>query len=316
MICQRALLALLLCHPVPALASSASNSAPVAQRSTGQIYYDLHSHHAGRTYRLFVRVPTGAPPPEGFPVVYILDGNWHFNTAADANAMQSAVGEIDAAIIVGIGYPESDQLQILRRRWEDLAPAGDPAALPPFIRGLDPELGGAENFLAFLNEEVKPLVSSVGSANPACQTLYGHSLGGLFVLHTLFTAPGSFQAYVAASPAIWWNDSGILREATAYTRRAERGELNSRLLLTVGELEQRSDIADRAVAERVSRARMRDNVADLAAILSQLAPSDLRVSTIVYEGETHNSVIPGTISRALRFGLDCPGKARAGGDVS
>src|SRR5690606_6559257 len=37
------------------------------------------------------------------------------------------------------------------------------------------------------------------------QTLYGHSYGGLFVLHALRTQPGAFQRYVAASPSLWWN---------------------------------------------------------------------------------------------------------------
>ena len=295
-------------HPPPQAGAPLARGAGAPARTSGPTHLDVRSE-TGRTYRLFVRVPSQPPPSGGYPVLYVLDGNWHFNTAADAVAMQSSVGEVPAAIVVGIGYPDSDQASVLRRRWEDFSQPADPASLPPPIRALEPRLGGADDFLAFLNSRVKPLVSSLAPINIRCQTLYGHSLGGVFALHVLFRSPESFDAYVAASPAIWWDLPRIRRSRAAFAERAGRAELGARLMLTVGRLEQRSDIADPALARRVASTRMVDNVTDLRDALARLPSSDLKVTTILYEDETHNSVIPGTISRALRFGLRCPAPA-------
>src|SRR3546814_16304406 len=36
---------------------------------------DLHSQRTGKDYRIFVSEPRHAPPPGGYPVLYVLDGN-------------------------------------------------------------------------------------------------------------------------------------------------------------------------------------------------------------------------------------------------
>ncbi len=67
--------------------------------------WDLTSKKSGLEYRIFIAEPVGAPPKEGYAVVYILDGNGYFATAAEAERIQELGGEIDSALIVGIGYP-------------------------------------------------------------------------------------------------------------------------------------------------------------------------------------------------------------------
>src|SRR5207237_5637232 len=70
-----------------------------------------------------------------------------------------------------------------------------------------PQSGGAENFLAFMKKELFPFIESNYKANSKDRTLMGSSLGGLFTLYSLFTQPGLFQRYIAASPAYnWGND--------------------------------------------------------------------------------------------------------------
>ncbi len=64
--------------------------------------------------------------------------------------------------------------------------------------------GGADAFLAFIVDTLKPAVVEAFAVDPAAQVLYGHSYGGLFVLHALSTRPDAFSAYLAASPALWW----------------------------------------------------------------------------------------------------------------
>jgi predicted alpha/beta superfamily hydrolase len=56
------------------------------------------------------------------------------------------------------------------------------------------------------------VISSTFPRISVCQTaLFGHSFGALFALHAVYTAPVSFDAYLAASPSSWWNDGFLLQ---------------------------------------------------------------------------------------------------------
>ena len=44
------------------------------------------------------------------------------------------------------------------------------------------------------------------------RVLSGHSLGGLFALHVLASAPDAFDAYLAASPSADWDDGLVVKE--------------------------------------------------------------------------------------------------------
>ncbi len=73
------------------------------------------------------------------------------------------------------------------------------------------------------------------STDPNLQILFGHSLGGSFVLHALFKAPESFNVYLAASPDIPFSNRIILKEEPAFEANPARS--TTRLLVTVGSLE-------------------------------------------------------------------------------
>jgi uncharacterized protein len=62
--------------------------------------------------------------------------------------------------------------------------------------------------------------------------LVGHSLGGLFAIHVLTSAPDAFNAYVGTSPSLWWDDRVVLREAEKFF--AGRSDLQAFLYFTVG----------------------------------------------------------------------------------
>ncbi|HEV7691633.1 MAG TPA: alpha/beta hydrolase-fold protein, partial [Hyphomonadaceae bacterium] len=179
-------------------------------------------------FRIDVAVPA-MPIPKGrkLPVIYVLDGAWSFAiTAQAARALAVGPGAIPQAIVVGIGPAVDDAAAFARTtalRYRDLAPGVDEAhiaqmktALPAQFWPADSELGGAAKFFRFIEQELKPFVEAYFPADMSDQTLVGVSLGGLFVLNTLFTAPGSFQRHVAVSPSIWWNDCAVTdREADA-----------------------------------------------------------------------------------------------------
>lgn len=75
-----------------------------------------------------------------------------------------------------------------------------------------PKTGGAHHFFTFIEEELKPQIEKNFEIDKGKQTLFGHSLGGLFALHILFTNINAFQNYFISSPSIWWNNQSVLEK--------------------------------------------------------------------------------------------------------
>jgi predicted alpha/beta superfamily hydrolase len=267
----------------------------------------------GDDYRLLIALPAGPPPPEGFPVIYLLDANADFATVTEAcrrGARRSDATGVVPALVVGIGSPSAALYDTTRRR-RDYTPG--PAAGEAPRR----EVGGAAAFLAFLEDEVKPLIAREFAVDAARQTLLGHSLAGLFTLWVLTHRPASFQSYVAISPSIWW-DEALLRTGFAGVARHVAGGGRLRGLICVGEWEEalapwQQGLGTRAAVEarRAERGMVRRNrafAADLAAAL----PDGGRIAFQELPGQDHSSAVPAAISLALRFalaprGFDLPG---------
>lgn len=276
----------------------------------GAMQFDLKSRLNGRTYRIYVYEPLHEPPPRGYPVVYVTDGNAFFCGAA----MQAEIMELNA-VIVGIGYPTTDRREPDVLRFKDLtweAPSAEVAAdFEAYLQSGSIAYGGAEEYFRFLKQQVEPAVAAVHALDEAKRTIFGDSLGGLFVLHLLFRYPGEFSTYVAGSPSIWWNDKAIVRELPEFRRMVESQQASPRVLITVGSLEEETQGLDapqgmdRGRFEAMIRqARMVRNVLELSAQLALIQGlKPFEVASQVFEGETHQSVIGATLSRALRFAL-------------
>ena len=238
--------------------------------------YDITSKINGRTYRVFVSTPFRAEEGRKYPVIYLFDGNWYFGPAS-INATESSV----PAVVVGIGYPTDDNREVGSRRGFELTISREAADKD------DTAHGGVGAFLRFVNEEVKPFIAAHYPVDPARQILYGKSLGGLAVLHQMFTDPTAFSTYIAASPAISRNDREVLKDEAAFARRAQAGELNLRILITVGGTE--------------TNGSMIPNASALAARLGALNPEKVKVTYNVIPDENHVLVSLASIGRTLGF---------------
>lgn len=272
----------------------------------------MQSRASGAEYVIFISTPSQPPPPAGHPVIYLLDANAAFGTMVEALAMQSPRPEatgVRPAIVVGIGYPTEQPLDPVRRTY-DYTPAVSPERLSPRPDGTPwPPTGGADAFLDFIEDELKPAIARDFPVDPTCQGVFGHSFGGLFVLHALFTRPGTFRSYVAGSPSIWFGERAILDAERAFGERLGTVPRPIRLMIGVGGLEQtpsprpEAKAASAARAEWVTRNRMVDNARDIAGHLRELAPHGLELCYEEFPGENHVSVIPALMSRALRLAL-------------
>ncbi|SDC90407.1 hypothetical protein SAMN02799630_01675 [Paenibacillus sp. UNCCL117] len=244
----------------------------------------------GRTYRIYTFIPAEPPPDKGYPILYLLDANSVIGTAVEAVRMQSRKPHgFGPVAVVGIGY-ETDSPMDPARFYDFTRPA-DPSKLPARPDGSDwPPNGGAEAFIQFIEAELKPHIERELPVDRGRQTLFGHSLGGLFVVDTLFTRTAAFQTYIAGSPSIWWNEHELVQHVEDWERgfQGERPQLDASLLLAVGGAEKPHMIVDaRMLAERLYR----------------LKPKGMRFRFDYLEEEAHVSILPGLISRGLNFSL-------------
>jgi predicted alpha/beta superfamily hydrolase len=287
---------------------AASAAAPVADWQTAGLpqarQLDLASSRTGQRYRIFLSVPDSAPPPAGHPVIYVLDGNAAFPSLAlmaRTVARRSKVTGLHAPVVVGIGYASAEDYDEVARSLDYTPPAAGKAGAGK---------GGADQFLDFIEQELKPLIQASAAIDTQRQALFGHSYGGLFTLHTLFTRPAAFQTYVAASPSIWFADRHVLSEVPGLaTARKHKPQL----LLTVGELEQAGAPPSAKVGERsavLAQKKMVDEARDLAALLTvqKQALGLERVRFIELPRENHGSALFPALSRGLEFLLEKAGK--------
>lgn len=260
----------------------------------------------GDIYRVFIIKPQAPAPESGYPVLYALDGNSVaalFSTLSRSHSGRNELSGFEPGLVVAVGYP-TDNLLDMRRRSRDYTPA---KATPNSGTYLKPEdTGDAERFLDFIEQELKPAIQAEFKTNPSRQSIYGHSFGGLFVLHALLTRPGTFANYISASPSIWWADRAILKTSAEFLSR--KPALNSvSVFLMVGGLEQTvtpdqasaKDAKD--IAIRLQERRMVGDAREMAERLASLKERGLSVRFEEIPNETHNSVTLLSAIKAYRF---------------
>lgn len=239
-------------------------------------------------YHIFISKPESAPPLSGFPVIYVLDGNAFFTTIREQVRIQSRRSDktgIHPAIVVGIGYPVKEDF-VANRRFFDFTPPSNAKLPPKPTGGKWPETGGSEEFFTFIESELKPFIKEHFEIDESKQTLFGHSLGGLFTLEVLFSHPTAYQTYIASSPSIWWNNQSILTKENAFLAMLASLDESVGLFLSVGSLEKDHMVKD--ARELFNR-------------LTLLKYSNLRVEFNEAVNENHLSVVTTTLSSALRF---------------
>lgn len=246
----------------------------------------------GYTYRIFVSMPPGEPPEEGYPVLYVLDGNAFFAAFAETRRnLDNTMSDLGKTIIVGVGhdvaYPWAE-----RRLYDFTGPMPVPSPWDKQLGHLP--AGGWDPFLDFLTDDLRDAIGERYRIAPDRQALYGHSLGGLFAIHALFEKPDAYHAIVAASPSLFWHDEAMRKAEQDFAERLRSGQVPkvARLRIVTGELEE----------TRLERT-------DAAAFAERIAPLSihgLRSEFELLEDETHVTVPIRSVSSTMRFAFSWP----------
>ncbi|MEP6736944.1 MAG: alpha/beta hydrolase-fold protein [Chryseolinea sp.] len=162
----------------------------------------IFSNDLNEERKFWVYLPYGvdnAPEPgKKYPVLYLLDGDAHFQSVTGMIQQMSAVnGNMLCPEMIVVAIPNTDRTRDLTTSHvsEDSYKTS----------------GGAENFTRFLQQ----LITHVEAKYPVTsyRTLIGHSFGGLFVINTLMRHKAMFANYLAIDPSLWWDDQKLLKES-------------------------------------------------------------------------------------------------------
>jgi uncharacterized protein len=193
----------LLAIACPISSTVAADAEPI---SVGQSL-TLHSRVLNEDRQLLIYLPDGyASSSAAYPVVYLLDAETHGLHAASSSRLLALLGAMPKVIVVGI--VNSD-------RPRDMTPR------PATPEKDFPSGGGAEAFHSFLVGELKPFVEKRYRTSPF-SVLAGTSLSGLFVVDSFVAHPSGFNAYIAASPSLWWDKRAVVRRAGSPPREPLR----------------------------------------------------------------------------------------------
>jgi len=200
-----------------------------------------------------------------YPVLYMTDGDSHLTHTRGTVDFLVRNGLMPDVIIVGVTNTD---------RTRDLTPTRasiteDDGNVLEF-----PTSGGSGAFLDFFEHELFPYIEKHYRTEPY-RIFSGHSFGGLFALNAFFTRPAVFQAVLAVSPSLRWDDALSLRQASSFLE----GKKQHSAVLVV------------AMANELEDEPKPDLLDQLESTLEKANVADLQWKVLRMPDETHGSVV-------------------------
>jgi len=178
-----------------------------------------------QNYEVYIELPASYKDSmnKRYPVLYVLDGQWFFQSIIRTREDMHYEGYLPEMIVVGIGWPDNYQANRVR----DFFPANTQ----------DSTMGpGAPKFLNVLKSEIMDFVDSAYRSDKKNNVLQGQSAGGAFALYALFHDPTLFNKYIVSCPSLEYADGIFFNYEKAFS--AEHQELNAKLFITSSEYEE------------------------------------------------------------------------------
>ena len=238
--------------------------------------FSFHSHTLNETRSYLIHLPKSYNDdsiyPKKYPVLYILDGESHFNYASGMVDFMSSAGvtnnyQIPELIVVAIPNKEPGK----DNRFRDYSPT--------LVRDYYNESGGGDLFLKFLRDELIPHIESEYRTIPL-RVLAGHSMGGLLTIYDFLNEPSIFNAHIAMDPSIWWDNKLLFKRA----REIDLSNLAGSLYLSTYGFAQR-----------------REEYREFIGIIDAKKSAKLRTRFQVFESERHGSLPIVSLYNGLLF---------------
>ncbi len=224
----------------------------------------IKSEVLGEERVALIRTPPGYERDgRRYPVLYMTDGNAHLGHTASTIEFLSRNGRMPELIVVAITNTD---------RTRDLTPTNASLWRPDGTEVKLPTSGGADKFLKFIETELIPKIEKDYRVQPY-RIFAGHSFGGLFALHAFLTRPEAFNAYIAVSPSMHWDNQLLSRRAVEFFK--DRKELNRTVFFT---------LANEGGETLVGFDRFKD-------ILAKNKPKNFEWGSMLMEDEDHGSVV-------------------------
>ncbi|WP_395375127.1 alpha/beta hydrolase [Marinicella sp. W31] len=163
---------------------------------------ELTSEFNQHLYQIFIRLPANMDKAKKYPTVYLLDGDITFPLIAAYQKYLELSEEIPEVILVGIAYGTDDWRKGNHRSVDFTAPSETAS-----------HYGGADDFRRMIKEELMPVMENNYPIDKQKQIVFGHSLGGQFVLLNKFRIDSIFWGGIASNPAIHNNTQFFLDAA-------------------------------------------------------------------------------------------------------
>jgi predicted alpha/beta superfamily hydrolase len=283
----------------PALAGGPSMSLATPEGAPAQPYSlpntevrQIQSSTNNAVYQLLIATPADyATSGKKYPIVYMLDADYSFALTRNVVQHFAERGKLPQMILVAIAYPgAADDMEVYySNRKRDYTPSASMAVGYSATQGRGEDgqngQGGADHFRTFIADELVPYMEAHYPVSND-RTFIGHSYGGLFGTYVLLTQPELFDRYVIISPSLWFDNGLMLR---AEEQAASRPPIRAHAFFAIGSLETRS----------ATGAPMVQELKQFCKKLEARRSSGLDLSLDIRDGETHESIFPGAVTRGL-----------------
>ena len=246
----------------------------------------VKSQATERNYRIQTAL-FGPEPENGYPVLFILDGDAYFTSVATfAKALSQSPVKDDSLslLVVGVGYSADNLLDLKQHSLDYTPPLRDDATAEEQSR-----FGQGDRFYQFLNQELIDYLATHYSLDRSQLAIYGHSFGALYGLYDLLLKDSQFNFFLLSCPSMWWHDKRILDFVGDWQQTQGK-----HVRITVGELEG-------AVAQDDIRRSSRDMMGHAQNLFQQLKAEGVEAEFAIYPDESHGTVAYKSVLDSIKF---------------
>jgi len=236
----------------------------------------MYSEQVKDSFEIYTSSPVKFDSDKTYNVVYYLDATLKSGKKLRELIHSSAYAEKTATtIFVGIGHVGN--YHVLRRR----------DFILPIVSNADSvdsssNYGQIDQFYQFMKVELIPTINAKFKTNPENNSIIGHSLGGLFVVYSLFKNELLFKSHYAFSPSLWIGNDQIY----AYNQLGVKNQTRQYFYFSVGGYERFNHI--KKGTERLNR------------FLSTKNYPNLIYQYVIQRWKTHNSHVEQSFDEVLK----------------